>query len=321
VLIQETASRAVNDADEEACVHLIQGAIRQFARNPELWRDQVFFPCLAVLEQAGVYYWIDRSWHEAGEKSLFSNLTGEQSQTVLDAMLGADRIDDQAEQILKSIASQHHQMVLDWFGQRIEHAVHKSPMDFDPIPFSFQSLHEALQPYPRDVITSVRQWSDLEDGKGAWHASHFLSRVYPNFEEPLPTTISDMLKDADTDDLAFIAASLQGYDGRTDLLPLLRSILASDVANDEIERHVSSVFNETGTMIGEFGAAEAYQAKIDTLNPWLDDENKRVAGFASREIQSLKLQVASETRRAQEDIAMRKLQYGEDLNDGVEEAG
>ena len=49
------------------------------------------------------------------------------------------------------------------------------------------------------------------------------------------------------------------------------------------------------------------------LAPWLDDENRRVAEFAAREIHTFEMMVASENRRAQEEIAMRKLRYGEPL--------
>ncbi len=66
-------------------------------------------------------------------------------------------------------------------------------------------------------------------------------------------------------------------------------------------------------MRGEFGPAQTYQAKVELFDPWLDDKNTRVAKFAAREIRNLKNMVASENRRAQEGIAMRKLQYGEPL--------
>ena len=72
-------------------------------------------------------------------------------------------------------------------------------------------------------------------------------------------------------------------------------------------------------MRGEFGAAQTYQTKADLLRPWLDDANKRVAAFAAREIPSFEHLAASLSRRVQEEIAMRKLQYGEVLD--ADEAG
>ena len=135
----------------------------------------------------------------------------------------------------------------------------------------------------------------------------------------MPSTLLQMAEGADANELTFIASSLQGFQGRDDLLPLLRAVLASDAATDDIECDVSRVFHETGVMTGEFGGAETYQAKADLLRPWLVDDNDRVSAFAARELRSLERMVAAESRRAQEGIAMRKLQYGESLDDNESE--
>ena len=313
-LISEVAERAIHDADEAACTALVGGAVRHYADDPGFWRDEIFFPCLTVLQQADSHEWIDRSWHPPGRDSFFDNLDADQSRAVLEAMVSLPRVSYQAEQILSSIAATCPLIVLDWFGQRVEIVAQEPSSSFDSIPFRFQSVHKALQLHPRDVIAFVRDWHDRGDGYGRWVTSRFLSQVYPNFEEPLPTALMDIIDNADTEDLAFVASSLQGFDGRAELLPVLRAILASKAANDEIAQAVSRVLLETGVMTGEFGAAQTYQAKADLLAPWLDDENGRVAEFAAREIHTFELMVASENRRAQEEIAMRRLRYGEPLD-------
>ena len=312
-LISKVAERAIHDADESACTFLVGGATGRYADNQEFWRDEIFFPCLTVLQQADAHEWIVRSWHKPGQDLLFDNLNDDQSRAVLEAMVSLPRIGYEAEQILRSIAAARHQMVLDWFGQRIEIAAQKPSLHFKLFPLSFHSMHESLQPHPRDVIASVREWHDRSDGYGKRDASRFLSRIYPNFEEPLPNTLLNIIESADTEDLAFVASSLRSFKGRAELLPVLWAILASEVTNDDIERVVSQVLHETGVMTGEFGAAQTYQAKADLLAPWLDDENRRVVEFAAREIHTLELMVASENRRAQEENAMRRLRYGEPL--------
>ena len=313
-LISKVAERAIHDADEAACTALVGGTTRHYADNPGFWRDEIFFPCLTVSQQADSHEWINRSWHRPGRDMFFDNLDANQSRAVLEAMVSLPRVSYQAEQILSSIAATCPLIVLDWFGQRVEIVAQEPSSSFDSIPFRFQSVHKALQLHPRDVIAFVRDWHDRGDGYGRWVTSRFLSQVYPNFEEPLPTALMDIIDNADTEDLAFVASSLQGFDGRAELLPVLRAILASKAANDEIAQAVSRVLLETGVMTGEFGAAQTYQAKADLLAPWLDDENGRVAEFAAREIHTFELMVASENRRAQEEIAMRRLRYGEPLD-------
>ena len=314
-LVAKVASRAVNEGDENACTILVLSAIRRHADDPQFWRDGIFFRCLKVLQKAVNHNWIANSWHQSGNDSLFGNLTADQSGDVLAAMLRVRHIDYQSEQILKPIALTRHQMVLDWFGQRVGIAHQEPSLEFESIPFSFQLLHEVLQPHPRDVLASVRQWFDRDDFAPSLDATHFLSKIYPEFQEPLPSVLLELVHSANAADLAFLASSLWGFDGRPELLPILRAMLASEMASDETEDQVSHVFLETGVMTGEFGGAQTYQAKVELLEPWLDEKNTRVGKFAAREIASLKNMVASENRRAQERIAMRKLQYGEPLED------
>ena len=312
-LASKVASRAVNEADEKTCTILLLEAVKHFPDNPPFWRDDIFFPCLEVLHRASRHDWIAHSWHDSGKHALFANLTAKQSRAVLAAMVKARRIDYTAEEILKSIALTRHQMVLDWFRQRIDIALQEPPSEFDSIPYSFQCLHEAFQPHPRDVLASIRQWSDSDDYAATLDATHFLSKVYPEFQEPLPSTLLDLVRAANAEDLAFVASVLRGFNGRQEVFPICRAILASDAASDDTEGHVSQVLLESGVMRGQFGPAETYLEKVELLEPWLSSKNQRVAAFAAREIRNFQNMVALENRRAQQGIAMRKLRYGEPL--------
>ena len=310
------AKRAVDDGNQEACAWLLQGAISHFENDPTFWKDQVFFPCLEVLKQANAYYWIQGTWHKLGEDSLLADLTKAQTSTLLDAMVDIPQINYEVEKILEFIATKHHKLLLNWLGQRIKKAANISSMDYSPVPFAFHDVHKVLQPHTVDIIAAIREWRDSDDEISSWEISHFLSRIYPNFDGALPSTLLVMAKEGDGDDLEFIASSLEGFKGRKKLLPVLREILASEAVTEEIENIITHVIRETGVTSGEFGHAQAYQAKADMLRPWLDDSNEQVSAFAKREIHIFEQEVAAENRRAQEQIAMRKLDHDEPLDDG-----
>ena len=313
-LVSKVTSRVVSEADEKACTILILQAIRRFAESPQLWRDDIFFSCLDVLNRASNHDWIGRSWNDSGNHSLFANLTADQSHTVLEAMVNLRHVDYTAENILNSIALTSHQMVLDFLGRRIEIGRQKTSSEFDSVPFSLQCLHKALQPHPRDILESIRRWIEPNDYAATLDATRFLSKVYPELQEPLPSTLRGLVRTATAEDLAFLGSVLRGFNGRQEVFPICRYILASDKADNVAEDYVSSVLLETGVMSGQFGPAETYQEKVELLKPWLDDKNDRVAKFAARFIQELESMVASEYRRAKEEIAMQKLQYGEAIH-------
>ena len=304
--------------DQHACVMLLEAATRRFVDDKAFWRDKVFFPCLSTLHAAGNHRWIDYTWFSAQGDSLFADLSAAQRAALLDAMADAPTIDYHAEAILLPLARQDHIAVLEYFGRRIASAEEEGRELFDAVPFSFHEVNKALQSHPKDVLNALRRWNDADGVNARWQLSHFLSRVYPEFESPLPETLTALINGADGDTLAFVISLLEGFEGRETLLPILRAILASDAATDDIEKTVSLVFQETGMMTGEFGAAETYQAKADSIRSWLDDASGRVRAFAEKEIRSLERRVAAENRRAQEEIALRRLDYGEPLTDADE---
>ena len=47
------------------------------------------------------------------------------------------------------------------------------------------------------------------------------------------------------------------------------------------------------------------------LEPWLQDDSDRVKRFAKSLIDGLKNRAASENRRSEQEIALRRLRYGE----------
>ena len=73
---------------------------------------------------------------------------------------------------------------------------------------------------------------------------------------------------------------------------------------------VSMILRNTGVVTGEFGFAEAYEQKIEEIEPWPSDENERVRNFAADYVAGLENEAKSERRRAKEEIELRKHAYG-----------
>lgn len=315
-LVLRIAAISRDRKDEQACAILLEAATRRFGEDKAFWRDEIFFPCLNILHAAGNHRWIDYTWFSAQGDSLFADLSFEQRAAVLDAMSDAPTIDSRAETILLPLALKDHIAVLEYFGRRIAGAEDAGRKILETLPYSFHAVNEALQPHPKDILEALRRWKYSDGTNARWQSEHFLSRVYPEFQSPLPETLNALIDGADSDTLAFVTSILKGFKGRETLLPILRAVLASDAATDDIEKSISHVFHETGVMTGEFGVAHTYTAKADSIRPWLNDDSGRVRAFAVKQIRPLERAVAAETRRVQEEIALRRLDYGEPLGDG-----
>lgn len=75
---------------------------------------------------------------------------------------------------------------------------------------------------------------------------------------------------------------------------------------------ISNIMKSTGVLRGEFGRVNALHQKKEAISHWLNDSNPKVKAFARKYIADLDKQIIYEQRRAEEDIELRKHQYGDD---------
>jgi len=80
----------------------------------------------------------------------------------------------------------------------------------------------------------------------------------------------------------------------------------SDLTNE-----LTLILQSTGVVSGEYGFVEAYKQKIEEIQSWLQDESPKVKEFAQNYIASLEKFIPHEQKRADEQITLRKHQYGE----------
>ena len=73
---------------------------------------------------------------------------------------------------------------------------------------------------------------------------------------------------------------------------------------------LAAAIETTGVVSGEYGLVQAYERKRSEIEAWKDDDNARVRAFAEWLIYSLDHMIASERKRANEDLALRKYKYG-----------
>ncbi len=312
-LVQRLTEQVISWRDENACVTLAGAAVKQFNNNQTLWRDTVFFPCIEVLQELRSLGWINRMRGDAAdETSLFASLDERQAQSLLAALLMVPEIDYHEENILAALAKRFPEIVLDWFGGRLARSKDEAVTDYSAIPYSFSELREVLKLHPQKILTAVRNWYDGPETKGASGISYFLNRVYPEFDQALTDHLATMVDQHDTKTLQFLVDVLEGFNGRNELLPLLRQILRSPAAPDSIERSIQSLIEETGVISGEFGLGQAYLRKAEMLEPWLQDDSDRVKRFAKSLIDGLKNRAASENRWSEQERALRRLHYRED---------
>lgn len=310
----KVARRAIVDKREYACIRCAIAAIRNYPYDQEFWRDEVFFPCLKIIRQSTSHKWIEDIAFADGKDLFFSNLTIEQSKIVLESILRVNDVGYHVEQILEPIANKYPQVVLNWFGDRIELSMKEELECFKDIPLSFERLHKVLQPYPQDIIAFVRKWINHGDWLAKEQVTKFLSRVYSEFEDSLQEYLLDLITYADTTELQFIVEILQKFHCQAKMLPVLRAVIVSDASNRDIEDYMLGVFHISGAHKSS-DVVSIYQERIEWLESWGKDNNIRVSEFAERVIRNLENKKASFNRTRAADITMMRLCYDESFEE------
>ena len=121
-----------------------------------------------------------------------------------------------------------------------------------------------------------------------------------------------MVKAGGDTEADFALAILRNYRGETSTYVVLKEIVSLFPDDDRKMTGVRVSLDSTGVVSGEFGLAEAWRAKKESLTEWLADERPVVREFAERHIAELNRMIASEQRRAEAEREMRNRSYDQD---------
>ena len=208
--------------------------------------------------------------------------------------------------------------MLRFVGERIQLAKSDAaPADYEAVPFEPHMLREALQAQlaksPDVVLEEAKAWFRTDRLRFPYGGARMVVSIFPAVEGEMATYLMQIATEGDSGELAFLVALMEAYNGQQLLYPILRALVARLEPDDALLKVVARVFEQSGVVSGEFGYAELNVERRGWIQPWLEDENDKVRAYGQKRIRELDATIASETRRAEIDIAMRRLAYGEDV--------
>lgn len=227
-------------------------------------------------------------------------------------------LEHNCEYMVASVARKYPVKVLRFIGERIQLGKSDAaPADYEAVPFDPHMLRDALQAQlaasPDMVLEEARAWFQTDRLRFPYGGARTVVSIFPAVEGNMATSLLQIATDGDRGELAFLVALQEAYNGQQFLYPILRALVARLEPGDALLRVVTRVFEQSGVVNGEFGYAELNVERRGWIQPWLEDENARVRAFGQKRIRELDATIASETRRAEIDIAMRRMAYNEDV--------
>lgn len=245
-------------------------------------------------------------------------LNEEQANVVLDALISYPELEYGAEYIAAAIAKRWPASVVAFIGKRQAFArTDTAPLRYDAVPFAVHQLQPPLAAAPDIMLDGARTWFDADPQHFTYDGGRLLASVFPDLSNGLEARLAALIAGGNVQDLAFVLGVLSAFEGKPRIYELVRAIVALD-SDSRLLSEARSVLCASGVISGEFGFADLHAARKALLVSWLADPSETVRIFAAEQIFELDRWIAAENRSAEASIALRKLEYGEELDGGEE---
>jgi hypothetical protein len=312
-LLKKILDKAIESNDLNALNQIISSVSAQYNKENKYLIKKFFLPALEKLTAHKNFRWIFWFWFRKQRGDILADMEVAEHKAILDNLFWLQEVDYHAEEILCVIAKHSPELVIQFFCNRLSKENDEEDKGrYNAIPFSFHKLSEPLSQHPVQAIDAVLDIYDGNYGLFIYRGARLLKNIFPSFPPVFQQKLLALVQSKEENDLLFVMAILRNYDGNPVIHNVCKEIIKilPDISN--LTKDLSIILQSTGVVRGEYGFVEAYKQKIKEIHPWLQDESPRVKGFAQYYIASLEKRIEYEQKSADEDITLRKHQYGAD---------
>jgi hypothetical protein len=176
---------------------------------------------------------------------------------------------------------------------------------FEAVPSEFHGLETVLSKDPQLAISKGLVWFAQDRELFRFRGGSLLSRAFPNCTPEFAAALAKLVEAGGDTEADFSLAVLQNYPDETSTYVVLKEIVSRFPYDDRKMSGVRISINSTGVISGEFGLADAWQVKKESLTHWLTDDRPAVKAFAEKHIAELDRMIAAERRRVEAEREMR----------------
>lgn len=271
--------------------------------------------------------WARAVWFNRDFKTLIASMDADERSEVLYSLTSLSKLDYQAEEVLATVCAHDSLSVLDFLVSRLkqEATEHTRQREtgafekdaFEAVPDHLHQLNKVLAKEPQALVKALRDgFKDENRSIFPYSGSaRLLEAVFPNFADPLPGLLQELVTSADRTDIDFSLSVLRAFGGGTPILETAKSIIKVVPEESPAWNELAAALETTGVVMGEYGMAEAFERKRQDMLIWSADEDPRVRAFAAWLIKVLDQLIIRERQRADEDIELRKYRYGVDKDE------
>ena len=302
-------------AEEDTAVlnQIVASVSAQYGEDRKDLVERFFIPALQKLTERHDSGWLFGFWFRKERGPILAGMDADGHKAVLDNLFWLKKIDYHAEEVLSVLAKQSPALVIEFFCKRLAREKDEAGEDrYEAIPYTFHKLSKPLSEYPAEAVDAVRAMYDGNYGLFIYRGARLLKNIFPDFPAEFQKKLLETARTGEKDDLLFVLAILRNYDGSPVIQDICKDLVKISPKDDSILNEVDIILRSTGVVSGEYGFVNAYEKKIEEIEPWLSDDSSVVRDFAKRYVSDLRKSIEWEQKRADEDIALRKHLHGTD---------
>ncbi|MGY2338470.1 hypothetical protein ACW9HW_04380 [Pseudomonas sp. SDO5532_S415] len=324
-VLASVVERATELDDRDALVQAMSVAANLFVAGASDSKA-IFMRSLREMSKRDDASWANNIWLNRDLLALIDMMEADERLELLATLTLLPELNYQAENLLYEIAKHDVQAVLDFLVGRLHHAralekrtrqTGKNEADrFEAIPYQLNKLNEILARVPEALLAALRRDFDAESSTMfSYRGARIINSAFPEFNDPLETLLLKYIESGDELDIEFVLGILRTYDGSPKIQNICKAIIKTVPERSRTWNEVAAAFESTGIVRGEYGLVEAYESKVLKLSSWVNDGDERVRIFAEWLIGRLQSLIALERQRTDQNLALRKYQYGVDKDE------
>jgi ppGpp synthetase/RelA/SpoT-type nucleotidyltranferase len=278
-------------------------------------RKQLLLSALKWLQSHDNTDWVNEAWFvDEGLKAFVNDMNSAERAAVLETLVAHPKADHHVDYILLPFARVDLPCVLTYFGARLGYAARKpDDLKYEAIPYALAEM-KPMQDAPEPVLDAALGWIQEDANRSHRGADSFVHAVFPQITDQLASALIKRGTSGNRNQTEGVLDVLSTYEGTERVYDICREIVGSIDPNDEaLLDKVSFSLQHTGVVSGEFGFVEAYAAQKALLEKWLTDSRASVRAFATKLISGFDKAIASEQDRAEQRMALEKLNWGESI--------
>ena len=309
--------RAIEKEDQRAVKECLLYALEQYGTESITDADTFVDDALTFLNDRKDPGWVAEAWFLQKATRFYDELASDRVALLLHNLGYLRKLNYQTERVLIRLAQRDLTAVWDYFGARLTKDAEEGGQGddeerFEAVPFQFHGLEKELSKNPQLAISKGLSWFAKDSYLFQFRGGKLLSDAFPNCTPEFATALAELVKNGGDTEADFALAILQNYHGQTSTYVVLKEVVSRFPDDSDKLNKVKASIESTGGGSGEFGLAEAWRAKKESLKEWLLDHRPAVKAFAERYMKELDLMIASERRRAEVRRELRERSYEED---------